>query len=378
MTRRFFFLTLLVSLAVLVLTGCTEDVFGTGTGPTGIETAINWISGVLTKARGEPITNATITLNETGQRTITDSRGRFRIDTENRSTGTVRAEADGYLTLDWPVRLVTGESDNVHMRMVTLADYDPALFRELTGATETVGTWRWDSPTITYRVNRNGAYQPGFEAPLHEAFTQWSMFSRRAVTFVEGGPGSALQISYVASSPCGFAQAAGCAGVTSVTAQGGVRGALMELHAGYASDIGLNVHELGHTLSFSGHSPSATDVMYFAMNNASTPSNAEALVATVLFSNPPGATMTDLRFPQAQLPEASVPAPASIQSPAVPVLSPHMHVVDAPAPRTPAFVLPGLQGVQNIGAMIRGWFGGTGCLLNLPLFCNSGPAFRIY
>lgn len=370
MTRRFWLPTLLLFLAVLVLTGCTDGTFGTG--PTVAETAINWISGILTKARGEPIANATVTLNETGQRTITDSLGRFRIDTENRSTGTVRAEASGYLTLDWPVRLVSGESDDIHLRMVTLADYDPTLFRELTGATETVGTWRWDFPMITYYVNRGGAYQPAFEAPLQEAFTQWSMFSRRAVTFVEDGPGSALQVSYVSSSPCGFAEAAGCAGVTSVTAQGGVRGALMELHAGYASDVGLNVHEIGHTLSFSGHSPSATDVMYFAMNNATTPSDAEALVATVLFSNPAGATMTNLRMPSAQLPEASVSAPASVQGPAMPVQSPEIHVT-APAPS-----LPGLQAIHDIGAMIRGWFGGTGCVLNLPLFCNSGPAFRIW
>ena len=145
MTRRFRFLTLLLFLAVVVLTGCTDGVVGTG--PTVVETAINWISGVLTKSRGEPIADATITLNETGQRTTTDSQGRFRIDTENRTTGTVRTEAGGYLTLDWPVRLVSGESDNVHLRMVTMADYDATLFRELTGATETVGTWRWDFPT---------------------------------------------------------------------------------------------------------------------------------------------------------------------------------------------------------------------------------------
>lgn len=372
MTRRFRFLTLLLFLAVVVLTGCTDGVVGTG--PTVVETAINWISGVLTKSRGEPIADATITLNETGQRTTTDSQGRFRIDTENRTTGTVRTEAGGYLTLDWPVRLVSGESDNVHLRMVTMADYDATLFRELTGATETVGTWRWDFPTISYYVNRGGAYQPAFEAPLYEALTQWSMFSRRAVTFVEGGPGSALQISYVASSPCGFAEAAGCAGVTSVTAQGGVRGALMELHAGYASDVGLNVHEIAHTLSFSGHSPNADDVMYFAMNSATTPSNAEAVVATVLYSNPPGATMPNLRLPGAQMPpEASVTAPASVQGPAMPVQSPEIQMTAVPGP-----ALPGFQAIQDIGAMIRRWFGGTGCVLNLPLFCNSGPAFRIW
>lgn len=376
MTRPPWLLTLLLFLAVLVLTGCTGG--AAGSGPTVVGTAINWISGVLTKARGEPIGNATMTVNETGQRATTDSQGRFRIDAVNGSSATVRAEADGYLTLDWPVRLVTGDSDNVRLRMVTLADYDPALFRELTGATDTVGTWRWDSPTITYYVDRSGAHQAAFEGPLREALTQWSMFSRRALTFVEGGPSSALQISYVASSPCGFAEAAGCAGVTSVTAQGGVRGALMELHAGYATDVGLNVHEIGHTLSFSGHSPNPDDVMYFAMNSATTPSNAEAVVATVLYSNPPGATMTTLRLPLAQLPEASATEPASVQGPAMPVQSPRLHVVEPAASQASAFVLPGLQAVQNIGAMIRGWFGGTGCLLNLPLFCNSGPAFRIY
>lgn len=371
MARRLWLLTLLGFLAVLVLTGCT-DVSG-GTGSTVVETAINWISGVLTKSRDEPIANATITLNETGQHATTDSQGRFRIDTVNLSNGTVRAEADGYLALDWPVRLVSGESDNVHLRMVTLADYDPALFMELTGATETVGTWRWDFPTITYYVNHGGAYQAAFEAPLHEAFTQWSMFSRRAVTFVEGGPGSALQVSYVASSPCGFAEAAGCAGVTSVTAQGGVRGAIVELHAGYATDVGLNVHEVGHTLSFSGHSPNPNDVMYFAMNSAATPSNAEAVVATVLYSNPPGTTMANLHLPGAQmLPGASVTAPATVQGSAI-VQSPDIHTTAAPGP-----ALPGFQAIQDIGAMIRGWFGGAGCVFNLPLFCNSGPALRIW
>jgi len=371
MTRHLWLPALLLFLAVVVLTGCTGGTVG---GPTVVENAINWISGVLTKARGEPIADATITLNETGQRTATDSQGRFRIDTANRSSGTVRAEAGGYLTLEWPVRMVSGESDNVHLRIVTLADYDPALFRELTGATETVGTWRWDFQTVNYYINRGGAYKPEFEAPLHEALTQWTMFSRRAVTFAEGGPGSALQISYVANSPCGFVDAAGCAGVTRVTAQGGVRGALMELHAGYASDVGLNVHEIGHTLSFSGHSPNADDVMYFAMNSATTPSNAEAVVATVLYSNPPGATMPNLRFPGAQMaPEASATAPASVQAPAMPVQSPQMHVAAAPGP-----ALPGFQAIQDIGAMIRRWFGGTGCVLNLPLFCNSGPAFRIW
>ncbi|MGH2399576.1 MAG: carboxypeptidase regulatory-like domain-containing protein [bacterium] len=371
MARRLWLPTLLLCLAVIVLAGCTNGGIG---GSTVVETAIDWISGILTKARGEPIAGATITLTETGQTTTTNSQGRFRIENTSRSSGTVRAQAGGYLTLEWPVRMVSGESDNLHMRLVSLADYDPNLFSELTGATATVGTWRWESPIISYYVDRGGAYNPAFDEPLHEAFTQWSMFTRRAITFVEGGPNSALQISYVASSPCGFAEAAGCAGVTSVTAQGGVRGAIMELHASYATSIGLNVHEIGHTLSFSGHSPNPGDVMYFAMNSASTPSNAEAVVAAILYANPPGATMSNLRFPGAQTPpEASVTAPASVQGPGMPLQSPQLHAAQAPSSG-----FPELQAVADIGAMIRGWFGGTGCLLNLPLFCNSGPAIRIW
>lgn len=361
MVRRRRLLVFLLVLTGLFITGCTGGLPGGDL----VDGAVAWITGLVTKARGEPIPNASVTLLDTGEQSVTDSRGRFSIGTTARGTVNLYAEADGYLSLGWPVS-ITSATISQDLHLVSLADYSDSLFRELTGASENVGIWRWDTPTVTYYVDRSGAWRPEFDAPMREAFTQWSMATRRAVAFVEGGPGSAIQIGYVSGSPCGYAEAAGCAGVTSVTAQGAVRGALIELHAGYATDVGLSVHEVGHTLSFSGHSPGAGDVMYYAMNGARAPSNQEAAVAAVQYSNAPGATTDSLRFPSAQLPpEASAPSPATVEG-----------GTSAPAPMadlhlTPAPLLPGLSAIADLGAMIRAWFGG-GCVVNLPLFCPTG------
>lgn len=361
MARHRWLLAVLLVLAGLFLAGCNGGLPGGGEL---VDGAIAWISGLVTKARGEPIGSATVTLLETGEQSVTDSRGRFTIGTTARGTVNLYAEADGYLSLQWPVA-ITSANITRNLRLVSLADYSDALFRELTGTTDTVGLWRWDSPTATYYVNRSGAWRPEFDAPMREALDQWSMLTRRAITFVEGGPGSAIQISYVASSPCGYAQAAGCAGVTSVTSQGGVRGALIELHAAYATDVGLTVHEVGHTLSFSGHSPNTADVMYYAMNSARSASNQEAAVAAVLYTNAPGATMTTLRFPSAQmLPAASAPGPATVDGATSTIAVNERHIVPAPLPAP-------LAALEGLGAMIRGWFG-SGCLINLPLFCPAG------
>lgn len=366
MIRRRWLLAFLLILAVLILAGCTG-----GGGSTVVDNAIAWISGLVTKSRGEPIPSATVTLTETGQNTTTDSQGRFSLGTTHRGTGTLRAEAGEYLTLQWPVSITSSGITDLRLRLVTMADYNDTLFRQLTGATDTGGTWRWDLPTVTYYIDRSGAYRPEFDAPLYEAFTQWSMLSRRAVTFVEDGPGSAIQISFVSSKPCGFANAAGCAGVTAVTAEGGIRGALIELHAGYATDVGLAIHEVGHTLAFTGHSPTLTDLMYDTMNGATSPSNAEAAVAAVLYSNPPGATMATMQLPAAQQPAAALLAPAVLMGGVAParVLEP-VAIQTARAPIQ-------FNALEGIAAMVRSWFAGSGCLINLPLFCDT-PGFRIW
>lgn len=365
MTWRRWLFSFLLIFVVLILAGCTG-----GGGSTVVDNAIAWISGFVTKSRGEPIQSASVTLSETGQRTTTDSDGRFNLGTTHRGTGTLRAEAGSYLTLQWPVSITSSGVSNLRLRLVTMADYNATLFRQLTGATDTVGTWRWDLPIVTYYIDRSGAYRPEFDAPLSEGFMQWSMLTRRTVTFVESGPSSAIQITFVNSRPCGFAQAAGCAGVTAVTPQGGVRGAIIELHAGYATDVGLAVHEVGHTLAFTGHSPTGTDVMYDTMNGTTSPSNAEAAVAAMLYSNPPGATMQTLQWPAAQQPAASSPAPALVVSGAAAARVPEPL---AQAPGDPVQ----WTSLGSVAAMVRAWFGGSGCLINLPLFCDS-PGLRIW
>lgn len=353
------FVAFLLILGALAVAGCTG-----GSGPSVVDTAIAWINGLVTKSRSEPIASATVTLKETGERSSTDSQGRFSIGTRYRGTGTLRAEANGYLTLEWPVSITSSGTSTLQLRLVTMADYNPTLFSELTGATATVGTWRWDAPVVTYYVDRSGAYRAEFDAPLREAFTQWSMLTRRTVTFVEGGQSSAIQVRYVSSSPCGFAQAAGCAGVTNVTASGAVLGALIELHAGYATDIGVNVHEVGHTLAFTGHSPTSTDVMYNTMNGTTSPSNAEAAVASVLYGNPPGATTLTTQLPVAQL-AASAPAPAAIAA------SGHTYTADS-------LLAPVRQALDDLGAAIRAWLGNPGCIINLPLVCTDSPALTVW
>lgn len=343
----------LALLAAVVLSGC----LGGGGAPSVVDQAIAWITGLVTKSRGEAISNASVTLEESGDQTTTNSSGQFQLGTRYRGSGTLRAEASGYLTLEWPVNVTSSGISNLQVRLVTMADYDPALFSTLTGATSSSGTWRWNRPLISYYVDRSGAYRPEFDLPLQEAFTQWSMLTRRTIAYAEGNTSAPLQIRFVSSSPCGFPSAAGCAGVTSVGPGGDVLGAMIELHAGYATDVGLAIHEVGHTLAFTGHSPTFTDVMYFQMNGATSPSNAEAAVAAVLYSNPPGTTAPNIQLPAAQVPAASTLVPAS---PA------HAAAASAQSP------FPAFGAIGAIADMIRSWFGAPSCWLPLPGFCAPG------
>lgn len=365
-TRRGWLIAVLLIFAVLVLSGCTGGV---------LDTTIAWISGLVTKSRGEPIPSATVTLAETGQSTTTDSEGRFALGTEFRGTGTLRAEAGGYLTLKWPVSIPSSEISDLRLRLVTMADFNAALFGELTGASNTVGTWRWDQPTVTYYIDRTGAYRPEFDAPLREGFELWSMLTQREVSFVEGGPTSAIQITYVSSKPCGVTQAAACAGVTAVSAQGRVRGAILEFHAGYAANVGLVIHEVGHTLAFTGHSSTSTDVMYQIVNGSTSPSNAEAAAAAVLYANPPGTKLQLVQLPAAQQPAAQV-LPSTL--PAAALATSTLPAARLPEPGTQAPPEPiYFRALDSIALMVRNWFAGPGCLINLPLFC-TGSGARIW
>lgn len=351
----------LLIVAVLILAGCT-----TGSAPTSwIDQTIAWVSGLVSKSRGEPVANATVTLEESGERATTDAQGRFQIATQRRGSATLRAEATEYLTLQWPISIHSSGAPDLNLRVVTMRDYNVALFDELTGASSG-GTWRWAAGTLTYYVDRTGAYRPEFDRALRDGFAEWSMLTQRTITFAEGNNTSAIQVSYVSSAPCGLANAAGCAGVTSVTANGEVRGALIELHAGYATDLGLTVHEVGHVLSFTGHSPNSTDLMYFQMNGTSSASNAEAAVASVLYYNAPGTAMGDIRTPSAQMAQMT-PSPAILAIPRAPQPAAVL------PPATPA---PSFGALESIGAMVRSWFASLQCLLPLPGACQS-PAWSL-
>jgi hypothetical protein len=295
----------LVVAATFLLAGC---IGGGGGGPTVVDRAIAWISGVVSKFRGEPILGATVTLKETGQSTRTESDGRFVLETSYRGAATLRAEAPGYLSLEWPVD-VTDSGASIHLRLVSMSDYDARLFSILTTATDTGGTMRWANGSVHYFIDRNAPWRPEFDPVLREAFTQWSMATRRAITFAEGDAGAPLRITFVSGNPCGYAGAAGCGGPTGLSADGTITNAKIELVAGYATSIDLALHEVGHTLSLLGHSSNTTDVMYYRMNNAQSPSNAEAAVAAVLYANPPGATMREIRLPAAVAQAAPAPAP---------------------------------------------------------------------
>jgi len=366
-------LALVSVLAALLLAGCTGGASGI------LDGALAWITGLVTKSRGEAVASATVTLVETGERSTTDATGRYVIGTEFRGEGTLRAEAPGFLTLEWPVTFRDGIA-TLDLRLVSMEDFSSALFQQLTGATDSRGTWRWDASTVTYHVERSGAYRPAFDAPVRDAFTRWSMLTQRALTFVESGPEAAIQVSFVASEPCGIAGAAGCAGVTRVTSQGAVRGAFIELHAGYATDPGLALHEVGHTLSFTGHSPEATDVMYYRMNGASTPSNQEAAVVAVLYANPPGTTLAALQYPTAQTAAtaaAAPPAPTTVGLARWSSAPPSAPLPIPPEAVSAVRIPPALSAFPDIAAMVRGWFGGPGCLLRVPLLCSGGLDLRL-
>ncbi|MDR7467874.1 MAG: carboxypeptidase regulatory-like domain-containing protein, partial [Armatimonadota bacterium] len=346
-----------------------------------LDGALSWITGLVTKSRGEAVAGATVTLVETGERSTTDAWGRYLIGTEYRGDGTLRAEAPGFLTLEWPVTFADGVA-TLNLPLVSMEDFSSALFQQLTGATDSRGTWRWDSPTVTYYIDRSGAYRAAFDAPVREAFTRWSMLTQRAVAFVESGPDAAIRVSFVSGEPCGIAAAAGCAGVTRVTAQGAVRGAFIELHAGYAADPGLALHEVGHTLSFTGHSPNTTDVMYSRMNGAAAPSNQEAAVAAVLYANPPGSTLSALRYPAEPTPAAATPAATAAAAVGLaarrPSAPPAAFPQIPPGPVSVVPIPPALSALPEIGTMVRGWFGGTGCLLRVPLLCGGGVGLRLW
>lgn len=357
-TPRRWLIGVLAILAAVLIAGCTGG-GPAGTVTTAVDQAIAWISGLVTKSRGEPISGATVSLEETGERTTTDGQGRFHLGTTRRGDNTLRSEAGGYLTLRWPVSIENSGTANLQLRLVTMQDYSAPLFRDLTGASDIAGTWRWNQPVISYYVNRNGPYRPEFDAPLREAFTQWSMLTQRAITFTEGNSSAAVQISFVSNAPCGFANAAGCAGPTRVSGSGVITGALIELHSRYATDVGLAVHEVGHVLAFTGHSPTTTDVMYYQMNSATSPSNAEAAVASVLYSNPAGTTALNVRLPGTQMAPAAVLAGAAPRS-------------AIPAPEA-VYAAPSYGAVIGITEMIRGWFASLVCATGLPGACPSTP-----
>jgi hypothetical protein len=88
-------LALLTLAALFVLTGCVG-----GGGPSPVQQALAWVTGIVSKFRGEPIQGATVTLKETGQSTTTNQQGEFRMGTSYRGNGTLRAEAPGYLSLE--------------------------------------------------------------------------------------------------------------------------------------------------------------------------------------------------------------------------------------------------------------------------------------
>ena len=302
-------LALLTLAALFVFTGC---IGGGGSSP--VQQALAWVTGIVSKFRGEPIQGATVTLKETGQSTTTDRQGEFRMGTSYRGTGTLRAEAPGYLPLEWPVE-ITDRGASVHLRLVSLSDYSASLFATLTGATDTSGTMRWQNGTVRYYVDRSGPWRPEFDAWLQEAFTLWSMAARRAVSFVEGDSSAPLRIRAVPGSPCGYASAAGCGGPTALGPNGEITAAVIELAAPYA-DQKVVVHEVGHVLSLYGHSPNPEDVMYPGGTlRPTTPSNAEAAVAAVLYANPPGTTLPNVAMPQDPIPAIRVAADPIPQTP---------------------------------------------------------------
>lgn len=350
-------LFILLLLSVIILAGCTG-----GSTPS----TIAWITGLVTKSRGEPIPGTTVTLEQTGQQATADNTGQFQIGTTYRGNATLRADASNYLTLRWPASITDAGISNLRLRLVTMSDYDAALFQALTGASNNSGTWRWDVPTVAYYVDHSGPYQPQFDSALSEAFTQWSMLTQRKVSFVESNSSAPLQIRYVSSSPCGFGgNVVGCAGVTSVTANGEVRGAIIELRADYGTDVGLATHEVGHTLAFTGHSPNQTDIMYLYLNGETSPSNAEAAVVSVLYGNPPGTTMPNIHLPSAQMAgPAAPPAPVAAMTPA--------GTTAAAAAPEPMQIPPVLSALGSIGEMVRSWFASLGCLLGLPGPCQPG------
>lgn len=368
---------LIAVLGGLVLAGCT----GSSGGVNPVDTAVGWITGLVTKSRGEPIANATVTLLYTGEQAITDDQGRFNIQTREPGVGQLlRTEAEGYLHLDWSV---ASGSSTWHLRLVSLDDFNDPLFRELTGASDTVGTWRFDWPAPIY-VDRSGPWRPEFDLALRDAYNQWGMLIRSTLFGETAFDNWKIHLSYVNEAPCGVLEAAGCAGILSVTPYGAIEATFIELHAGYGIDVGLVVHEMGHTMGLLGHSQNPNDIMYTVLNGMTSPSNREAAVASVLYYNPPGTTMEFLRFPPlSQLAsEASTSAavPSGMSASPATVLQGSTFVVASSPPHPNVVSMPpsGLRAVADIAAMVRDWFGGNGCFLNLPLFCNLGPAIRIW
>ena len=295
-------LALLVLVALFVFTGC---IGGGGSSP--VQQVLAWVTGIVSKFRAEPIQGATVTLKETGQSATTNQKGEFRFSTIYRGTGTLRAEAPGYLPLEWPVE-ITDQGASVHLRLVSLSDYSASLFATLTGATDTAGTMRWQNGTVRYYIDRSGPWRPEFDVWLREAFTLWSMAARRAISFAEGDSSAPLRIRAVPGSPCGYASAAGCGGPTALGPNGEITAAIIELAAPYA-DQKIVVHEVGHVLSLYGHSPNPEDVMYPGGTlRPTTPSNTEAAVAAVLYGNPPGTTLPNIAMPQDSIPAVRVAA----------------------------------------------------------------------
>lgn len=254
------------------------------------------VSGRVLRARGRPVAGAAVWATDPDRATVTGPDGSFVLG-RVRPGAVVRVRADGYGPLDWPVPAAGAAS--LRLAVAAADDFDPQLFRQLTGRDEPWARSRWPDGEVRYVLQ---ALEPEPEQAVQvtsESLDRWAMLTGGRVRFVRvPSPPARLSVRLRESDPCGLKETVGCTVVVSSGAE--ILGAATEVLVAHASKPWVMLHLLGYAVGLDV-SPNPDDVMHARPPQVDWPSDAEAAVVSALYGN---------------LPLAGLPLPAGTGNPA--------------------------------------------------------------
>lgn len=248
---------------------------------------LHTVSGSVLRARGQPVAGARVAFEEFGASAVTGPDGSFVIAAGRSGSVLVRVRSEGYGPLDWPVSALP-EGLSLRLALAAAADFDPSVYRVLTGWDEPWAGSRWPGGAVSYFVENLHTAPQGALDVLRQSFDKWSMLTGGRLRFAETREPAQVLVRYADADPCGFKEMAGCTGL--VASDGLILSVFVEFAAAYSTRPWTVLHELGHAIGLDD-SPDPDHIMYVPPPRADWPSNAEAAVVAVLYGNLPAAPL---------------------------------------------------------------------------------------